>query len=89
MTWAQRIAMFRFWLSENPGVLGIAIVLLCVTLLYAGCEALSPRSTGPETQMSGRIIDEVPPPDARTYSLIRVIVELDDGVRFRTRAPLT
>lgn len=89
MTWNRRIAMYRFWLSEHPGVLGISLATLVLTAIILGFGALQPRTTGPVEEIIGRVISEMPPTDPQYYAVTRVVVELADGVRFTARPPIT
>lgn len=89
MTWEQRIVVFRFWIAERPGILGIPVALLFIGVLVATVLVLRPGGSGPATEIGGRIVAEAPSPDAQDYNVARVVVELTDGSRFTTATPLT
>jgi hypothetical protein len=93
MTWAQRIATFRFWLSDNGASFGVPVALLAIGLILAlglfAITSVTGPATGPGQEMAGRVISTIPPADPADYNHANVMVELVDGMRLRLHVPLT
>lgn len=93
MTWNQRIAAFRFWLSDHGAAFGIPVAVavfgLILFLFFAVVTSITGPPTGPGQEMTGRVLSVIPPVDPRYYNQANVMVKLTDGMVLSLAVPLT